>query len=237
MLEKLGQPVWKPGSPAGWDDTTASWAASNALLRRVEIAQRLASQTPRDPAHDARRLAPLLLPAPARRQPWPKSRGPKARPARSRSCSSRPISCGDSPMPLPLTRRRFVALGAAGPLLFAPRMAFARAATDRRFVFIIQRGAADGLATVIPQGDPALMGLRGELTPDPRHVTGSTGSSRSIRRCPMSRSSMAKGRRCSSMRLPRPIATVRISMARTCSKPAGRGPMPGRMAGSTACSP
>ncbi len=69
-------------------------------------------------------------------------------------------------MPLPLTRRRFVALGAAGPLLFAPRMAFARAATDRRFVFIIQRGAADGLATVIPQGDPALMGLRGELTPD-----------------------------------------------------------------------
>lgn len=69
-------------------------------------------------------------------------------------------------MPLPLTRRRFVALGAAGPLLFAPRMAFASAATDRRFVFIIQRGAADGLATVIPQGDPALMGLRGELTPD-----------------------------------------------------------------------
>jgi uncharacterized protein (DUF1800 family) len=62
MLDKLGQPVWKPGSPAGWDDTTASWAASNALLRRVEIAQRLASQTPRDPAHDARRLAPLLLP-------------------------------------------------------------------------------------------------------------------------------------------------------------------------------
>lgn len=62
MLEKLSQPVWKPGSPAGWDDTTASWAASNALLRRVEIAQRLASQTPRDPAHDARRLAPLLLP-------------------------------------------------------------------------------------------------------------------------------------------------------------------------------
>jgi uncharacterized protein (DUF1501 family) len=56
-------------------------------------------------------------------------------------------------MPLPLTRRRFVALGAAGPL-FAPRMAFASAATDRRFVFIIQRGAADGLATVIRKATP-----------------------------------------------------------------------------------
>lgn len=43
MLDHLGQPVWKPGSPAGWDDLAASWAAPDALLRRVEIAQRLAS--------------------------------------------------------------------------------------------------------------------------------------------------------------------------------------------------
>jgi uncharacterized protein (DUF1501 family) len=33
-------------------------------------------------------------------------------------------------------------------------MAFARAATARRFVFIIQRGAADGLSIVAPTGDP-----------------------------------------------------------------------------------
>ncbi|QNE33206.1 DUF1501 domain-containing protein [Sphingomonas sp. NBWT7] len=43
---------------------------------------------------------------------------------------------------------------------FAPRMAFARAATDRRFVFIIQRGAADGLGTIMPAGDPAFAAIR-----------------------------------------------------------------------------
>lgn len=48
----------------------------------------------------------------------------------------------------------------------APRMAFARADTDRRFVFIIQRGAADGLGIVAPVGDPAFAGQRGDLAAD-----------------------------------------------------------------------
>jgi uncharacterized protein (DUF1501 family) len=48
----------------------------------------------------------------------------------------------------------------------APRMAFARAATERRFVFIIQRGAADGLSTIMPVGDPAFAGLRGRAFAD-----------------------------------------------------------------------
>ncbi|MEP9400810.1 DUF1501 domain-containing protein [Sphingomonas silueang] len=48
----------------------------------------------------------------------------------------------------------------------APRMAFARAETDRRFVFIIQRGAADGLGTIAPIGDPAFAGQRGALAED-----------------------------------------------------------------------
>ena len=43
ILNQLGQPVWKPGSPAGFDDIAATWAAPNALLRRVEMAQRLAA--------------------------------------------------------------------------------------------------------------------------------------------------------------------------------------------------
>lgn len=51
----------------------------------------------------------------------------------------------------------------AGMAAFAPRLAFAVAPTDRRFVFIIQRGAADGLATVAPVGDPAYAGARGAL--------------------------------------------------------------------------
>lgn len=67
-----------------------------------------------------------------------------------------------------LDRRRFVALGAsgAGALLVAPHMVLARAETERRFVFIIQRGAADGLATVIPFGDPAHAALRATLVPE-----------------------------------------------------------------------
>ncbi|WLE61121.1 DUF1800 domain-containing protein [Burkholderia plantarii] len=45
LLTQLGQPVWRPGSPAGYDDVAASWAAPDALVRRVEIAQRLAART------------------------------------------------------------------------------------------------------------------------------------------------------------------------------------------------
>lgn len=64
-----------------------------------------------------------------------------------------------------LSRRNFVGLGASAMLAtaFGARMAFARAATERRFVFIIQRGAADGLHTVAPVGDPAYAGQRGQL--------------------------------------------------------------------------
>lgn len=58
-------------------------------------------------------------------------------------------------------RRSLLAAGLS--LGFAPRIAFARAATDRRFVFILQRGAADGLGTVAPVGDPAFAGQRGAL--------------------------------------------------------------------------
>lgn len=61
MLAQLGQPVWRPGSPAGWDDSTAAWAAPDALLRRVELAARLAAAVA--DRFDARALLPRLLPA------------------------------------------------------------------------------------------------------------------------------------------------------------------------------
>ena len=51
-------------------------------------------------------------------------------------------------------------------LLAVPRVSFAQAATERRFIFIIQRGAADGLHTVIPYAEPAYEALRGALTVD-----------------------------------------------------------------------
>ncbi len=65
-----------------------------------------------------------------------------------------------------MTMDRRMFLGAAS-LLAAPRMVFAQAATERRFVFIIQRGAADGLNIVIPYADPAYASARGALAIDP----------------------------------------------------------------------
>ncbi|MBN3752729.1 DUF1501 domain-containing protein [Paraburkholderia sp. Tr-20389] len=67
-----------------------------------------------------------------------------------------------------LSRRSFIRVAAAGAgaMLVAPQMVFARAATDRRFVFVIQRGAADGLNIVVPYAEPAYATLRGALTVD-----------------------------------------------------------------------
>jgi uncharacterized protein (DUF1501 family) len=62
-------------------------------------------------------------------------------------------------------RRSLIKSGLFGGsmMLAAPRMAFAAADTDRRFIFIIQRGAADGLAILSPTGDPAYTSARGIL--------------------------------------------------------------------------
>ena len=68
-----------------------------------------------------------------------------------------------------LSRRSFIRAGGAATALASlglPRMAFARASTERRFVFIIQRGAADGLHIVAPTGDPTYAGLRGDFAQD-----------------------------------------------------------------------
>lgn len=64
-----------------------------------------------------------------------------------------------------IDRRLMLQGGAIGiaAALFAPRIAFAAAPTDKRFIFIIQRGAADGLGTVVPVGDPNFAAQRGVL--------------------------------------------------------------------------
>lgn len=67
------------------------------------------------------------------------------------------------------SRRFFIAAGGATAgfaTLGLPRMAFASANTAKRFVFIIQRGAADGLAIVAPTGDPAFAGVRAAFAED-----------------------------------------------------------------------
>lgn len=58
-FQQLGQAIWKPGSPAGYDDITASWAGPDALVRRVEVAERIAS---RAAPLDARALSEALFP-------------------------------------------------------------------------------------------------------------------------------------------------------------------------------
>jgi uncharacterized protein (DUF1800 family) len=59
LLNQLGQPTWKPGSPAGYDDIAASWAGPDAVLRRVESAERFATRA--GTLIDARALAPKLF--------------------------------------------------------------------------------------------------------------------------------------------------------------------------------
>lgn len=65
LMNQLGQPVWRPGSPAGYDDMAASWVAPDALVRRVEVAQRLIGKAggDLDPRALARRLLPGALSA------------------------------------------------------------------------------------------------------------------------------------------------------------------------------
>ncbi len=77
-----------------------------------------------------------------------------------------------------ISRRRFIRVAAAGAgaLLVAPRIAFASAATERRFVFVIQRGAADGLNIVVPYAEPAYASLRGALAVDVSNAAKLDGS-------------------------------------------------------------
>jgi len=72
-----------------------------------------------------------------------------------------------------MNRRAFIRrLGFAGfGLLTSPIGAMPVSPGERRFVFIIQRGAADGLSIVIPHAEPAYAGLRGALAIDPASAT------------------------------------------------------------------
>lgn len=72
-----------------------------------------------------------------------------------------------------VSRRHFlrVAAAGAGAMLVAPQIVFASAETERRFVFVIQRGAADGLNIVVPYAEPAYAALRGPLAIDTNRAT------------------------------------------------------------------
>jgi uncharacterized protein (DUF1501 family) len=62
--------------------------------------------------------------------------------------------------------RRGALLGLAGAVSFGPAaLAMAPAATTKRFVVVLLRGALDGLSAVVPYGDPDLARWRAELVP------------------------------------------------------------------------
>jgi uncharacterized protein (DUF1800 family) len=60
LMSQLGQPTWKPGSPAGWDDVAGAWAGPDAVMRRVEAAERMAARA--KDTIDARQRAAQLFP-------------------------------------------------------------------------------------------------------------------------------------------------------------------------------
>lgn len=43
-LAALGQPIWQPGSPAGYDDIADRWASPSGLMLRAELASRVAGR-------------------------------------------------------------------------------------------------------------------------------------------------------------------------------------------------
>lgn len=71
-----------------------------------------------------------------------------------------------------IDRRQFLIAAASLPLATRVVFAQAQAAGDARFVFILLRGALDGLAAVPPCGDPAYAGLRRELAIPPPGAAG-----------------------------------------------------------------
>jgi uncharacterized protein (DUF1501 family) len=71
-------------------------------------------------------------------------------------------------MTVTLNRRAFAlgSLAIGGLVLAAPGSALAAAAGAKRLLFVLQRGAADGLATLAPTGDPDFARLRAPFVDD-----------------------------------------------------------------------
>ena len=118
-----------------------------------------------------------------------------------------------------LTRRSALLGLASAFTLGRVSLALADAPTDRRFVVVILRGALDGLSAVIPYGDAALAGLRGEIVPpEPGHDEGMLdlgGFYGCIRRLPICMGCIGTARRWQCMPLPAPIGCAATSKRRT----------------------
>src|SRR5690606_11136416 len=85
----------------------------------------------------------------------------------SRFFSPAPSSRGDNPMKDAMLTRRGLLTGAgclaAACMMPNIRVAFAAAPVEERFIFVILRGAMDGLAAIPPYGDRAYKSARGGI--------------------------------------------------------------------------
>jgi uncharacterized protein (DUF1800 family) len=53
MIARLGQPVWAPLTPAGWDEDFDVWVAPGQIAERITTARRLISRLKAKPEPDA----------------------------------------------------------------------------------------------------------------------------------------------------------------------------------------
>ncbi len=228
-FEALGQRNLMPGSPAGWPDVSADWDGSSALLKRIAwadvVAQRMGD------ARNARDLAPQLLGGTltddtAKAIARAESGAQALTLAHGEPGVHAPLMRAETPMEKPLSRRAFLetSLFAGASTLMASRLAFANAPTDARFVFVLLRGALDGLSAVPPVGRSGLCGAaRADRAGEVGRGRGAAAR-RSVRpasraRVPASRATRRRNSRCCTPS-PRRIASARISMRRTCSRAA-----------------
>jgi len=72
-----------------------------------------------------------------------------------------------------MQRRAFLTSMCYGGLatFVLPSVSFAQVRQSGRFVFVLLRGALDGLAAVVPSGDPAYRGIRGAFAYDASNLT------------------------------------------------------------------
>ena len=242
-FEALGQRNLMPGSPAGWPDASADWDGSSALLKRIAwadvVAQRMGD------ARNARDLAPQLLGGTltddtAKAIARAESGAQALTLLMAQPGVHAALKRAETPMEKPLSRRAFLetSLFAGASTLMASRLAFANAPTDARFVFVLLRGALDGLSAVPPVGDPDYAGAaRADRAGEVGRGRGAAAR-RSVRpasraRVPASRATRRRNSRCC-MPSPRRIASARISTRRTCSRAATCARMARPAAGSIA---
>ena len=176
-IGEMGMPLYLQQPPTGYKDTADAWVSTSGLLARLNFALDLAAGRVRGVAVDAASLAPdVLFPAglsePTRRTLATRNPADAARTAG--------LILGSPGVPeeiAMLTRRFFlkssglalVSFGLAPRALVRSAWAAEGARRKKTLVVVFQRGACDGLNTVVPYGESAYRKLRPTIAiPAPR---------------------------------------------------------------------